>query len=209
MSLASFGILNTKPVRFSPNFIRVTKLLIHTICFGWVAWVTYLSITDDIVGDPVDALLHFTGMGSLNLLLIGLLITPIAMRFKIGQLIQYRRLIGLYAFFYAVLHLTTFAVFELQLEWALILDEIVERPFITVGFSAFVLLTALATTSFNALKRKMGPTWQRLHNSVYFAAVLVVIHFYWSVKSDIYEPILYALALAILLLFRKHKFLKR
>lgn len=147
-------------------------------------------------------------MGSLNLLLIGLLLTPIAMRYKIGQLIQYRRLIGLYAFFYAVLHLTTFALFELQLEWALIVDEIVERPFITVGFSAFVLLTALATTSFNALKRKMGPTWQRLHNSVYFTAVLVVIHFYWSVKSDIYEPILYAIAIVALLYVRRQKLIR-
>lgn len=168
----------------------------------------YLTITDNVSGDPVDALLHFSGIGSLNLLLLSLAITPAAMKLKASALIRLRRLLGLYAFFYAFLHLLTFILFELQLEWSLILTEIVKRPFITVGFSAWLILLLLTITSTKKLQQKMGKHWQSLHGWIYVAAPLVVIHFYWSVKSEIVEPILYALTLLILLWSRKEKLIR-
>ena len=169
----------------------------------------YLTITDTIAGDPVDALLHFSGIGSLHFLMLSLLVSPLAMFLKAAALIRIRRLLGLYGFFYACLHLLTFAFFELQLEWRLIATEIIERPFITVGFVAFVVLLLLTVTSTKNIQKRMGAKWQSLHNWIYLAVPLVVIHFYWSVKSDIYEPILYAIALIYLLWFRKEKLLIR
>lgn len=165
----------------------------------------YLTITDKISGDPVDALLHFSGLGSLNLLLITLAVTPLAMMLKASGLIKVRRLLGLYSFFYAVLHLLTFIVFELQLEWKLIITEIIERPFITVGFLAWLILLILTFTSTKAIQRKMGKRWQSTHNWIYVASPLIVIHFYWSVKSEIIEPILYGFLLAALFWLRKDK----
>lgn len=183
--------------------------MIHLLALGFVANILYLTITDKILGDPVDALLHFSGMGALNLLLLSLTVTPTAMLLKASALVRIRRLLGLYAFFYAVLHLLTFILFELQLEWALILTEIVERPFITVGFAAWIILLLLTLTSTKAIQHKMGKHWQSLHNWVYLAAPLIVIHFYWSVKSEVVEPLVYLLALLILLWLRKDKLKNR
>lgn len=172
---------------------------------GFIVNMLYLTITDKISGDPVDALLHFSGMGSLNLLILSLVITPLAKTLRASALIKVRRLLGLYAFFYAALHLLTFILFELQLELQLVLTEIVERPFITVGFLAWIILLLLALTSTTAIQRRMGKRWQTLHSWIYIAAPLVVIHFYWSVKSDIIEPLLYAVVLLTLLWLRKDR----
>jgi sulfoxide reductase heme-binding subunit YedZ len=192
-----------KPLRLSNAHILWLKITIHVLCLGFVAEMLYLTITDSVSGDPVDALLHFTGMGSLKILLITLAISPAARLLKAVALIRTRRLLGLYAFFYAVLHLITFVLFELQLEWGLIVEEIIKRPFITVGFVAWLILLALTVTSTKGSQRRLGRKWQKLHNLVYLAAPLVVIHFYWSVKSEIVEPIIYAVILIILLSQRK------
>lgn len=205
MNVKPIQPLVRKPFRISARGITALKALIHFISAGWVAYMLYLTISDAIPGDPVDALLHFTGMGSVNLLLLCLAVTPLAMLLKAGSLINIRRLLGIYAFVYASLHLSTFVLFELQLEWSLIGAEIIKRPFITVGFIAFIILLLLTATSTTALKRRMGKRWQRLHNWIYVAAPLVVIHFYWSVKSAIYEPIIYMVILALLLWLRKDK----
>ncbi|EGM70024.1 protein-methionine-sulfoxide reductase heme-binding subunit MsrQ [Shewanella sp. HN-41] len=153
-------------------------------------------------GDPVQYIIHFTGIGALNALVATLLISPVAKAFKLGFLMQTRRLVGLYVFAYASLHITAFFSLDLLFAWDLLLSEVVKRPYILVGAVAYLIVTALAVTSFKALMRKMGRRWQTLHNGVYLVALLAPIHFYWSVKSEIIEPSLYLLGLSLLLLWR-------
>lgn len=184
----------------------VFKTLVHSIALFLLCQQYYLAITDKLGGDPVEAILHFTGIGALNLLLLTLLVSPLTRLFKLAWLMKSRRLLGLYAFFYALCHVISFWAFEVQFDVNLFFSELFERPYITVGLTAFLILIPLAITSFKALQRKMGRSWQRLHNFVYLAVILVAIHFYWSVKSEIIEPSLYLLAVFILLAFRYKKF---
>ena len=165
----------------------------------------YAAIQDRLGGDPVEAVIHFTGIGALNLLLISLLITPIGQRTRMSFLIQFRRMIGLYAFAYALCHMLNFLFFEVQFNLQLFVDEVFERPYITVGMSAFLLLISLAVTSAKTIRQKMKGRWQTLHNFIYLIALLVVIHFYWSVKSDITGPLTYAALFVILMAFRYKK----
>ena len=127
---------------------------------------------------------------------------------KKGYLLQTRRLLGVYAFIYALLHVLNFLAFEIQFDIVLFFNEVIERPYITIGMLAFLLLSVLAITSFDSIKRRMKKKWQILHNSIYFLALLVVIHFYWSVKSALILPIIYCLLCSVVLLFRYQK-LKR
>ena len=185
--------------------IVLTKIAVHLAALLPLVWLYYGAVTDAIGADPVERVIHFTGVGALNVLLISLLITPVAKYKKWPVLLKFRRLIGLWAFTYALLHLLNFIAFELQFDFALLLDEIIKRPYITVGMVAFVILFALAVTSFAKVKRKMGKSWQQLHNWVYLGAILIAIHFYWSVKSEIIEPSLYIIAVCFLLYLRRDK----
>lgn len=185
--------------------IAVVKTLVHLAAALPLVWLYYGAVTDTIGADPVERVIHFTGIGALNILLISLAITPLAKRFKKSVLLKFRRLLGLWAFTYAVLHLLNFLFFELQFDWRLFIDEVIDRPYITVGMFAFAILLPLAVTSLGKIKRKMGKNWQQLHNWVYIAAVAIWVHFYWSIKSDIYEPGLYAIALVWLLSLRKDR----
>jgi sulfoxide reductase heme-binding subunit YedZ len=164
-----------------------------------------LAFTDQLGADPVEDVIHFTGIGAFNLLLISLLITPIAKKYRQGYLLQTRRLVGLYSFTYALFHLLNFLVFEVQFDLELFFGEIIDRPYITVGMSAIIILFSLAVTSITALRRKMGKNWQKLHNWVYIAVLLIALHFFWSVKSDIVEPMIYVAMAVFLLCLRKDK----
>lgn len=181
------------------------KALIHSFAALPLVNLYYQAYRDALGADPVEAVIHFTGMGALNLLMLSLLIRPLAKQSKMHFLLQCRRMIGLYAFAYGLCHVANFLLFEVQLNMPLFLQEIVKRPYITVGMTAFVLLSALAVTSVNWLRRKMGTHWQRLHNFSYLIALLVVVHFYWSVKSGITEPLLYLFVYVLLMLFRAQK----
>jgi len=181
------------------------KVFIHLISLWLLSNLYYQAINDKLGADPVEAVLHFTGMGAFNLLLLSLLISPMAKRFKLSWLLKVRRLTGLYSFVYALCHVLSFLAFEVQFAWELFVDEIIKRPYITVGMCAFVILFALAITSLSRLKRKMGQSWQKLHNGVYLALSLVSLHFYWSVKSEIIEPSLYAAFSLYLLYLRRDK----
>ena len=186
--------------------VWLLKTVIHLAALIPLVYTYYLAIIDQLGGDPVEAILHFTGIGALNILLLSLLISPLAKRFKQAYLLQTRRLVGLYAFTYALFHILSFLFFEVQFNWQLFVDEIIQRPYITVGMLAFTVLLLLAVTSVSALKRKMGKRWQQLHNWVYPAAILAVIHFYWSVKSELIEPSIYLVMVAVLLTLRADKF---
>ena len=192
-------------MRLKALHILLIKVVIHLAALTPVILTYWQAVNDQLGGDPVKAIIHFTGLGAVKLLLISLAITPLAMRFKQGLLINVRRLLGLYAYFYAVLHLASYLIFELQFEWGLFIKEIIERPYITVGMAAFIILTSLALTSTKSIQRKLGQIWQKLHNWVYLAIILAVVHFYWSVKSGILEPAIYAGLTIILLSFRRQK----
>ena len=191
--------------RLNTTHIILLKTAIHLGAFLPLAYTFYLAASDQLGGDPVEALLHFTGIGGFNLLLLSLLVSPLAKKFKQALLLRVRRLLGLYAFVYALVHLLSYIVFELQLNWALLVSEIIKRPYITVGFAAFLILTALALTSSQLAQRKLKARWQRLHNWVYLALLLVALHFIWSVKSDLTEPLIYWAMALFLLAQRKSK----
>lgn len=181
------------------------KVVIHLGALIPLVYLYYHAVIDDLGADPVKAVIHFTGVGAVNLLLLGLLVTPIAKHFKQGWLINVRRLLGLYAFTYCVFHLLNYLFFDLQFDFSLLISEILKRPYITVGMGAFVILLLLAITSVSYIKRKMGRRWQQLHNWIYPASILACIHFYWSQKSDVTEPIIYFVLLGGLFWFRKER----
>ena len=149
--------------------------------------------------DPVAAITHTTGDWALRLLLATLAMTPLRRLLGAPWPIRFRRLLGLYAFFYACLHFATYLVLDLGGYWAQIFADIAKRPYITVGFTAWLLLLPLAITSTKGWIRRLGRRWGQLHRLVYVAAVLGVLHFVWLVKSDLREPLIYAAVLALLL----------
>ena len=184
------------------------KLALHFAALYLLLVTYYQAFTDKLGADPIEAILHFTGIGAFNLLLISLLISPLAKYLRQGKLVMLRRPIGLYAFVYAVFHFTSYVLFELQLEWSLIFSELIKRPYIAVGFTAILILSMLAATSTKSIQRRMGRTWQKTHNWVYVASLLVALHYIWSVKSEIIQPIIYGLILLLLLATQMAKFIK-
>ncbi|GIU15996.1 MULTISPECIES: protein-methionine-sulfoxide reductase heme-binding subunit MsrQ [unclassified Shewanella] len=181
------------------------KALFHLIGLIPIVYLVLKVLSDNAGGDPVQYIIHFTGTGALNALAATLLISPIAKKFKLGILLQTRRLVGLYVFSYASLHVFAFFSLDLLFAWSLFFEEVLKRPYILVGATAYILLSALAITSFKSVRRTMGKRWQRLHNSIYLIAVLVPVHFYWSVKSEIIEPSLYLIFFTALLGIRLNK----
>ena len=155
--------------------------------------------------NPVDTVLDTCGKWTLNLLLITLCVTPLRDITRVNPLIRVRRMLGLFAFTYAVLHFTTYLVLDLRLDFAGLGADIAKRPYITVGFTALLLLIPLAVTSTNRMMRRLGRRWQKLHRLVYVIAMLGVLHYYWQVKADVREPLVYAAILAVLLGYRAWK----
>lgn len=152
--------------------------------------------------DPVKTLEHQCGKTALNLLLLTLLVSPVRELAGLPQLLRLRRMLGLFAFFYAVVHFTIYLVLDLELNFRTLGADIAKRPYITIGFTALLLLIPLAVTSTNRMMRRLGRRWQSLHRLVYVIAVLAVWHFYWQVKRDVREPLVYAAVLALLLGYR-------
>jgi sulfoxide reductase heme-binding subunit YedZ len=152
--------------------------------------------------NPVAAILHTFGKWSLNFLLLTLTVTPL--RLLTGQIEwqRLRRMLGLFAFTYALLHFLTYLVLDQSLDGRAVLQDIAKRPYITIGFTALLLLVPLAATSTHGMMRRLGRRWRRLHRLVYAIAVLGVWHYYWGVKADVRRPLLYAGVLAVLLGYR-------
>ncbi|HAT8501328.1 protein-methionine-sulfoxide reductase heme-binding subunit MsrQ [Vibrio vulnificus] len=188
--------------KLTPKHIIALKVLIHLVFLGFLGLLVIAINTDNLGGDPVQGIIHYTGISALNTLFITLLVSPLARWIKQGLLVRVRRLLGLYSFFWAVFHLVAFAVLDLGLDWSLLASEIVKRPYLTVGAAVWVILLLLAVTSTQSMQRKMGPKWKKLHNLVYLAVMLAPIHFYWSVKSELAEPTTYILIAFGLILTR-------
>ncbi|WP_018412288.1 protein-methionine-sulfoxide reductase heme-binding subunit MsrQ [Methyloversatilis thermotolerans] len=168
------------------------------------------GMRDALGANPIEAITRGTGDWTLRLLLLTLAITPLRQLTGLHWLVRLRRMLGLYAFFYGSLHLMTYLWLDQFFDWVAIVDDIIERPFITLGFAAFVLMLPLAVTSTNAMMRSMGGrNWQRLHRAVYLVAVLGVTHYWWLVKKDITEPAIYAGVLGLLFALRLWHALRR
>ena len=181
------------------------RVALHLLCWLPAVWLFYLAATDGLGANPAEALIRALGDWALRFLCVALAITPLRQWLHGPQLAAYRRMWGLYAFFYASLHWLAYVVFDMGLDVAAIVADLPERPFILVGTLAWLLLLALAITSIPALVRRLGGRrWQRLHKAVYAVAVLAVLHFWWmrAGKNHFGEVWLYGSILAGLLLAR-------
>jgi sulfoxide reductase heme-binding subunit YedZ len=181
---------------------RVVKPLIWVAGLTPLAWQIWAFLTGHLEAEPVKGMEHFTGRTALIILFITLAITPLRRLSGRNSLVKLRRLIGLFAFFYALVHFSIFLVFDLELSFKDLATEVVKRPYITVGFTVLLLLTTLAVTSPQLMVRKLGRRWQKLHRLIYLAAIGGVIHFLWAQKKDIRLPLIYAAVLAVLLAVR-------
>lgn len=160
------------------------------------------EITGQLGANPIEEIQDRFGNWALRFIMITLAVTPLRRTTGWNWLPGFRRMLGLFTFFYALMHFLIWLILDRELRLSDILEDLTERPFITLGFTATVLLTALAITSFTALRRRMGQKWQTLHNAVYLIAILGVWHYWWQVKKDITEPLIYAAVLAVLLSVR-------
>ena len=167
------------------------------------------GFTDGLGANPVETITHTTGDWTLRLLLAALAITPLRHLTGWTWLTRLRRMVGLFAFFYLMLHFSTYAVLDASLDLAYVVEDVADRLYITAGFSAFVMLVPLAATSTNAMVRRLGPLrWRKLHRLVYAAGICGVLHYLWLVKADLREPLVYTGILAVLLAARLPVFVK-
>jgi sulfoxide reductase heme-binding subunit YedZ len=180
-----------------------TKVAVFLLCLIPFANLLWRLLRSDLGINPVETLQHGTGDWTLRFLVFTLCITPFRKLFKLPDLIRFRRMLGLFAFFYVCLHFLTYLGPDQSFDLSGMWKDVAKRPFITVGFAAFVSLIPLAITSTAGWIRRIGgKRWQRLHRLIYFAAVCGVVHYYWLVKSDVRKPIFYGALVGILLLWR-------
>jgi sulfoxide reductase heme-binding subunit YedZ len=161
-----------------------------------------LDITGSLGANPIEEIQDRFGNWGLRFILITLAVTPLRQLTGLNWLIRFRRMLGLFAFFYVLMHFLTWLYLDQGLLLAAIYEDIFERPFITIGFTAFLILTAMAATSTNGMRRRMGKRWQKLHYGIYVAGILGVWHYWWQVKLDVSDPAIYAALLAALLGYR-------
>lgn len=175
------------------------KLAVFLACLFPFGQLLYYGFTDDLTANPIEFITRFTGSWALIFLLATLSVTPLRKLFGWNNLIKYRRMLGLFAFFYALLHFSTYMVLDHFFDFPAIVKDIIKRPYVTAGFTGFVLMIPLAITSTAAMIRRLGKRWQQLHRLVYVAAIAGVVHFYWLVKADIRRPVQYGTVLLLLL----------
>jgi methionine sulfoxide reductase heme-binding subunit len=188
--------------------LTAAKILVFTACGLPLAWVLLrgFGIAGPSLGpNPVEAVMDVFGQWGLRLLLLTLAVTPLRVMLRAPLLAGLRRMLGLYAFTYLSLHFLTWLVLDRWLDFDAVLEDVSKRPYITVGLTALLLLVPLAVTSTAGWMRRLGRRWQRLHRLVYPAAILGCTHFWWQVKADLREPLLYSALLLFLLGWRAHR----
>ncbi|WP_312632621.1 protein-methionine-sulfoxide reductase heme-binding subunit MsrQ [Pseudescherichia sp.] len=194
-------------MRITAKQIVWLKVVLHLAGLLPLLWLFWAASQGYFSADPAKDIQHFTGRMALKFLLGSLLITPLARYGKQPLLIRTRRLLGLWCFAWASLHLVSYSLLELGINnLALLGQELVTRPYLTLGIVSWLVLLALALTSTQAAQRKLGRNWQRLHNFVYLVAILAPIHYLWSVKVLSPQPLIYAALASILLAWRYKKF---
>lgn len=191
------------PSQLKPQYVTWIKAAVFAACLIPLARLAWLGFHNRLGANPIENITHSLGWWTLTLLLITLSVTPLRRLLNLTWLQRLRRMLGLFAFFYASLHFMTYIWLDQFFDWTEIVKDVGKRPFITVGFGAFVLLIPLAVTSTNAMVKRLGARrWQLLHRLVYAIAALGVLHFWWLVKKDITEPFIFASLLALLLIIR-------
>ena len=182
--------------------IAVVRVVSFAAALIPAAALVYRFYTNDLTANPGDYITDQTGTWALTMLVISLTVTPLRRLTGWNEIIKLRRMLGLFAFFYATLHMLTWVVFVHYFDTHFMIEDVVERPFITIGMATFLILLALAVTSNRFSIRRLGKKWQSLHRLVYLAAIGAIVHFWWLVKADITEPRRWAVAVAALLGFR-------
>ncbi len=188
------------------------KPLVFLLALLPFAWLCYGAFTNNLGANPAEHLIRATGDWTLRFLCIVLAVTPLRVISGTPALARFRRMLGLFTYFYVLIHLLSYSWFDMGFDVPEIIKDIIKRPFILVGFSAFLLLTPLAATSFNAAIKKLGARrWQMLHKLVYLIAGLGLLHFFWmrSGKNDFAEVAVYAVILAVLLGWRARQYMKK
>jgi len=180
-----------------------TKAVVFALCLVPLAMLVWRAFHRGLGANPIEFITHATGDWTLKFLLFTLFVTPVRKLTRQYWLIRYRRMFGLFAFFYGCLHLATYVWLEKFFAFREMLADVVKRPFITAGFTAFMLMVPLALTSTAQSVRKLGgKRWQALHRLIYFSAIAAVVHYWWLVKADVTKPRQYAVVLGGLLLYR-------
>lgn len=182
--------------------IRWSKPILFLVCLLPLCLLVLRTVGNDLGANPVETLTHDTGDWALRFLLISLAVTPLRLLTGKAWLIRYRRMLGLFAFFYALLHFIIYLWIDQGFLWSEIVADILKRPYITIGFAAFLILLPLAATSTKGMVRRLGKRWTSLHRLVYASALLAILHFIWLVKADYREPGLYLFIFLLLMLFR-------
>jgi len=183
--------------------LQALEAALFVACLVPLALLVNRALHDALGANPIESINRYLGDWALRFLLITLAVTPLRHITGRHELVLYRRMLGLFAFFYVCLHLTSYTWLDQSFNWDEIVKDVLKRPFITVGFLSFLMLIPLAATSTNGMVRRLGAKrWRKLHRLVYAIGVGGVLHFFWMVKSDIREPLLYAAILALLLGFR-------
>lgn len=186
--------------QLAPARVEGVKRVLFAICLLPLARLAWLGAGGGLGANPIEFVTHSTGRWTLTFLLVTLAVTPLRRWLGWNWLLRLRRMLGLFAFFYAALHFSTYLVLDQFFDLGAIAKDVLKRPYITVGFTAFVLLIPLAVTSTNAMVRRLGARrWQRLHRLVYVIGVAGVVHWWWLVKADIRLPLAYGAVLAVLL----------
>jgi len=181
---------------------KLSKIAAHLACWIPLIYLIYAVNNRMLGADPQEEMMNQLGLWTLRFLLIGLSITPLNRIFKFPGLVKYRRMLGLYAFMYLILHISIFFVFFLETNIGYLWDETIERPYITVGMLAALMLLPLVITSTRKMQRRMGRHWKKLHKLVYPIAILGITHFIWQSKSDLNEPLIYLIWLTFILGYR-------
>jgi methionine sulfoxide reductase heme-binding subunit len=179
------------------------KVFVFALCLSPALLLVWKGFNGGLGANPIEFITHATGDWTLRFLAITLAVTPLRKLLRLPELVRFRRMLGLFAFSYGCLHFMTYLWLDKFFSWGEIAKDVVKRPFITAGFTAFVLLIPLAITSTAGWIRRLGgKRWQKLHRLVYVSAVAGVVHYYWLVKSDITQPVFYAAIIALLLAYR-------
>ena len=182
---------------------RWTKVLVFSLCLGPIFWLVWRAWHQNLTANPIEFITRYTGDWTLRFIVFTLAVTPLRKVLGLPDLIRFRRMIGLFAFFYGTLHFITYIWLDKFFDMADMWKDIAKRPFITAGFAAFVTMLPLAITSTAGWIRRMGgKRWQKLHRLVYFSGVAGVTHYWWLVKSDIRLPVMYGFFVGVLLLYR-------
>lgn len=175
------------------------KTVVFILSLAPFGWLVYGAINDELGADPIEALHFGFGDWALRFLCIGLALTPIKTITGQSWTMRFRRMMGLFAFFYAMSHLLVFVVLDLSLSWEAFKDEVPKSPYILMGLLTFLLLFPLAVTSTKKMQKRLGRSWLTLHRLVYLAGLTALVHYFWLVKADYTEPLIYAAVISILL----------